>query len=673
MSNYLNIAIDLGTESVKAVYAFKKNDELEYGFIEDKNSLGTPFTSLALYSGAPQNKWIFGAEINHHDEYANIVRVKEMLYLLSSQNVGDSNYYYDYKEYPIFLFPKRADQPDIKNGMEALVERGYTFRATSTPKEMLEQFFKALFAECISPVVYRLLSENPEIEGVKYISVYPDPKNISDEYVNELERLIAHGAGLRDTSMVSSISAPKAIAVGAYVEKLIEATTYDDDRSKTMIFDIGEKDINVAKVDVKHGASGGEREISVCVDSADAQKHDISMGGADIDKCLGEFAKEKSSQIRDLNSGLKDAVLGYTSYRQQYHLLREVKGAKKFLSYSDMDLDDYAYITVEGDVNTDIKITKNDFLEAVFEREGSAGKEMVEKIVQELKESNNEDVVNVLLVGGSAASYSLREYVESACIEAELDRISVSVVENEENQKSEYFAAIGAAVLEPEGISLKVVSAYTYGTWRKQAKRNGAPGEMCKVFTIWINRGDEISAENYTCECSASLGYADAVYKYPYRLNPKTIIPEGADEEWFEYVEPLIIGAEDEREDKRLFEQAKRNGLVVIGSVDFKFAVRDRHGNIIPIERLVDYYQPCITSHVDSYGNFRGRRFHNCIYFKQGMRVDETGAIKPFYENNVEKNARLNANLYVRDNSNSYYAKDFVIEGNIEAFKAETN
>ena len=675
--SYLNIAIDLGTESVKIVGAYKpkKGAVKKHFFTEDEDFHHVPFSSLALYLGAPQNKWVFGQEINKKEDYANIVRVKEMLYLLSSSVKEDKDYYENEKHFPIFIFPQKPDQPNIKDGMESLVDEGYTFVANTTPREMTREFFKAMFDSCINKQAQKILKDNPHLEGIKYISVYPDPKTIKKEYVKELENLIAYGAGLPEGSpLISSISAPQAVAIGAYTEQMIKATDYSNDNEKTLIFDIGEKDISIAKVDVKRLNDKGE--FSICVEGTDGHEQALAVGGADIDSVIGEYVHEKIKKEGAEKEG-NSVTQDYMSYRQQYRLLRFVKSAKKHLLHFD-----YAYVTVEKDVNYDIRLSKNEFESIVFLKDNSVGSKIIDYIITELKRQGNENVKTVLLVGGGAASYHLRDYAEEKCNEIGLSGIEFTAIDNTKNDISEYFSAIGAAMREPSDIQLKVVSAYAYGSWRYQAATSGkqfwsSRGENVipddKVFNVWLNRGDELTGEAATIECTDATSFKD----YMYKLNKRVDDTREEDEVYeFHYVNPFVIGCrighvsefsysdimEHQEINDRRYEKAKKQGLKLIGNqeadyIDVKFAVKNtRTGRI---EYLSDFS--------DTFGG-------NPFYFKQGIRLDNDGNVTMFYENAVEENREHNPNKTVRDSSgNVHKYEEIIIEHDFGVFKIETN
>ncbi len=675
--SYLNIAIDLGTESVKVVGAYKNaQGNVEKCFFADTDDFSNqPFSSLALYLGAPQHKWVFGQEINKREDYANIVRVKEMLYLLSSEAENDRSYYENEKHFPIFIFPPRPDQPSIKNGMGPLVDDGYTFLANTTPREMAREFFKALFDKCINKQAEKILRSNPHLAGVKYISVYPDPKIIKREYVLELERLIAHGANMEEGSpLITSISAPQAVAIGAYVEKMIKATEYSNDNDKTLIFDIGEKDISVAKVDVKKSVRGKKDEISICVEGTDGHEQALSIGGADIDSAIGEFAKNKTIEQNSNGEGA-GIIQDYMSYRQQYRLLRYVKSAKKHLLHFD-----YGYVTVEKGLNYDVKITKDDFDNIIFGKESSVGEKIVDYIVTELTRFGNDNVKTVLLVGGGAASYHLCDYVEKKCKEKGLTDVKISVTDNSKNDISEYFSAIGAAMLEPSGLALKVVSAYAYGSYTYQTSRDpircyksyGGEVELeDKVFAVWLNRGDELTGKASSIESTFSTSYHDYIYKISKRLDTTVETLESGE---VRYVNPLKIGCrvpergasyDIEQKNKTYnderFERAKREGLKLIGNKDADY-ISVRFAVYNPTKRQIEYLD-------DLYGNGSTPQL---IHFEQGIRIDNDGNVTLFYENCKEKN-RLNSNKITDSSGNRHSYEEIIIKHDFGSFKIETN
>ncbi|MBQ7761596.1 MAG: hypothetical protein IJ400_06030 [Clostridia bacterium] len=688
--SYLHIAIDLGTESVKIVGAYKdEKGKVKRCLLTDENgSQNQPFSSLALYLGPPHYKWLFGQDINKNNDYANIVRVKEMLYLLSSEAEDDRNYYENNNKFPIFIFPPNPSQPSIKNGMKPLVEENYTFDANTTPKKMVHEFFKVLFERCIKKQSAKILEENPHLSGIKYISVYPDPKTIKKEYIKELEGLIAYGAGIgQGSSLVTSISAPQAVAVGAYTENMIEATDFSNDNDKTLIFDIGEKDISVAKVDVKKSVTGKKGEISICVEGADGHEQALTIGGADIDSVIGEYITNETKR-QDSDEDKNTVTQDYMSYRQQYRLQRFVKSAKKHLLHFE-----YAYVTVEKDVNYNIKLTKDEFEKIIFKREESVGKKIIDYIITELKRQGNENVRTILLVGGGAASYHLCDYVDEACKANDISNVSVSAIDNSKNDISEYFSAIGAAMLEPSGLALKVVSAYAYGSYRYQESRYPAmltanTGHQVKlddkVFTIWLNRGDSIKDKASTIESALKTEYKDYMFKLNRRLDTEEEKRGIGDHKYDCYVNPFVIGYRippDDRDFKilsayeknRLVEKVKKldaekldeafaKGLKLIGNKDaeciiVKFAVYN------PTMKRIEYLE-----------GLCGKELPHVIFFEQGIKIDSDGNVTLFYENCKEENRKTKAKI--KDSSGNEHGYDEIIidyDFELKSFKLETN
>ncbi|MBQ4585331.1 MAG: hypothetical protein IJA82_03905 [Clostridia bacterium] len=681
-NSYLNVAIDLGTESVKIVCAYKTKDgKVKRLFLTDQDDPNNqPFSSLALYQGPPQSKWVFGQDINKKDDYANIIRVKEMLYLLASKNEADKDYYENKRKFPIFIFPPRPDQPSIKNGMSQLDEDGYTFEAVTTPQEMAREFFKALFEKCIKNQTKKILSSNPHLEGIKYISIFPDPK-MKEDYKNELVDLIAYGAGIDDifdkkSLPIVSMSTPQAIAIGAYVEKMIKANDYSNDDNKTLIFDIGERNISVAKVDVKNSVSGKQGEISICVDGVDENESECAIGGTDIDVAIGEYVKRKTEE--NLPKGEKSSIVqDYMSYRQQYRLLRHVKSAKKGFLYFDQ-----AYVLVEKSINYEIPVTKDEFVDIIFNNGNAVGEKIANYIISVLERQGNENVKNVLLVGGGAASYHLRDYIEEKCSSEEnagrLGHVVISATDNDEDKLSEYFSAIGAAMLEPSGLLLKVVSAYTYGTSRIQYVPVGGTYKEERVFTIWINRGDEISSFDPTPECVSKAKFSDSVFRYPYRLNRDVYYAEEDERnhnyEAFIYREPLVLGNPESKE----FKRAQEKGVVTIGTAKIKLAIM-LDGKKVPFEEIYSKYpdQPYIRSYIE---NINGVNYEylglnkRSVFFKQGARISSNGRVTPYYEIDVDRTKKMNnGEFYVNIGKQKYGVEYFTFDGKLDPFTPETN
>ena len=130
----LVISLDLGTDSIKAAFAYMKRGDLSYGKLEALPPENTPFASLAYYD-EEVDTWIFGKRKNIRN-FKNIVKITDLLSLLS--NAKDSDFYYKEKYFPKFYFPHIDTE---KSSFEDLIKNNKTFMGNKTPQEVCEMFF----------------------------------------------------------------------------------------------------------------------------------------------------------------------------------------------------------------------------------------------------------------------------------------------------------------------------------------------------------------------------------------------------------------------------------------------------------------------------------------------------------------------------------------------------
>lgn len=599
----LNIAIDLGCESVKVAYAFcGARGELKYGKLEAD---GEPYPATVSYS-RESGRWLIGTNIEGQEDfsYDTIVRIKDLISLLIPQKgaetvIDNSRHYETGKHFPKFFFPqKRKAEPNFANA----IRKDQTYEADLTQKELCEKFFEKLFSDLISPDVREILAANPEINKVRYVSVYPQKAN--KKYIAELERLIAHAAKSRD---VSSMSYPKAVAVGAYYDKILS-----NDVAAIMV-DIGERDISVTKVAVTRYGN----DVSVNIEGADGHNEPDEIGGEDFDEALAELIEEKAGTREVLGSGAGGGSDERGTYRQQYILMRNIKGMKSCFSMPKSDFDVIfgrgVPIQLELDVAVELSVTKDEYVRKLFESRDSVGEKIADYINRELRNPADDNVGTVLLTGGGASSYYLAEYLERHVRGKRNPEIKL--YDTGSGGSSAFAAAFGAAMLSPSGITLKLHSALTYGTW-VDGNMIGANGKKkyVKKFGVLLNKGDVIPEEGISpsilINTQRNVVEGDEFFSYPAKITS---------------TEELFVG--DPGSPVRA--EAIRRGLKVVSGGDGKAKIYFTRKN-----------QSGTETRFENFGD-RG-----AFYFREGFRIDPDGRAFPFVENAVKENREKNPLCY---------------------------
>ena len=117
MTNFvknLEVAIDLGSDTVKVAYAFGSKKSVEYGKLAPCDITGSVIVPAIAYYDEDTSTWLFGNEVykNVDKSFVTVVKIKSLLSLLLIRRdkrvtVSNKKYYYDKKSFPKFYFPNR--------------------------------------------------------------------------------------------------------------------------------------------------------------------------------------------------------------------------------------------------------------------------------------------------------------------------------------------------------------------------------------------------------------------------------------------------------------------------------------------------------------------------------------------------------------------------------------
>ena len=524
MSKTLQVAIDLGCETVKVSYAYVDNKgKVNHGKMEVTDH---PYPGMVSYCRETAS-WLIGEGIEQQEgfTYDTIIRIKDLISMLipTTNSHGDpvdnSEFYSKQKQFRRFYFPQKVKS---SSSMAKAVDQGQTFTSNYTPKELCRQFFVKLFSDCITGNVKKILKDNPHLDGVCFTSVYPAKANM--EYTDELNDLIKFAvgkSGLTCKVKYDKLSSPKAIAVGAYYNKLIS------DDSATLIVNIGERDTSVSKVYIFNE----DNKVSINIDGRAGHNLPTEIGGEDFDEALSDLIVEKINlrEVLGIGSGHKSEQ---GTYRQQYLLMREIKTVKECLSVSDVDYKKVfpsgVPIQVHRDVIIETNVTRDEFVGRMLKGSGSVGSELSDYLKLEFRRPTNKNVKTVLFTGGGAATHFLCEYLKND-IGAMAKNVKFKVAASGTGSNavdSTYAAAFGAAIMEPAGIVLYLRTAMTYGTWAKERLHPG-DASPTKVFSVIIDAGTIIPEEGYEKTILFSTGQSeiksDEILAYPEKLGGKKL------------------------------------------------------------------------------------------------------------------------------------------------------
>ena len=80
----LEVAIDLGSDTVKVAYAFGSKNDVEYGKLAPCEITGSVIVPAIAYFDEDSSTWLFGEEVykNVDKPFVSVVKIKSLLSLL---------------------------------------------------------------------------------------------------------------------------------------------------------------------------------------------------------------------------------------------------------------------------------------------------------------------------------------------------------------------------------------------------------------------------------------------------------------------------------------------------------------------------------------------------------------------------------------------------------------
>ena len=642
----LNICFDLGSDTLKVVYAYKDSAKnVHCGKLNSKAINQSAIPAAAFYD-EDDKKWIFGNEIDDssNESFITVVKIKFLFSLL--QQLGkdkkeiekeNSNFYFKGNDFPKFYFPNRNDLED-KNNFSERKEKNMTFEVEGyTPQMVCEEYFRYVKSIIDQKVEYIISSKELKVTGIDYSLVYPS--KVGDPFVDEYSRIIGKVFG-KPKTVISSI---KAVSMYAYHKKYFTAD------EPILFFDMCEGDISVAKAKVFTNA-----EFSgVVIDAADGHLLPKEIGGDDIDSAIVSYLENtihKRETIGSPSYGDEGHIVEKGLHSKQYLLMKNVKKAKMILSKETHKrnlFENGVPITIARDVIVQRILTKEELKECIGVTSNSGiAKEIVDYIIQELKLSVNYDVKKVIISGGLIETYGLFEYIEEQIHKTQgLKDIQVFTIETKAEddglfpirsfEDSTFAACLGGVMVNLMNYQLKMCLVLSYGSFLFLEGHG-------RYLNIFAEKGKVIGSEGeFLC---VSFNSANGEY-------------EIEDEEFYS----IDITEEQIRRRHKLglVDYAARGNkpVLLVGKANGTFAERDIRRKV---ERSLGL--KVVTggnsATIRYYYNNKMVKVYGAVNFQEGVIMDKNGFCTPHIRNNVEKNVGIIKIGYLRVGSNGLPVKD---------------
>jgi len=621
IADNLEVAIDLGSDTVKVAYAFKTKKSVEYGKLSPCDITGSVIVPAIAYFDEDASSWLFGEDVykNVDKSFVTVVKIKSLLSLLLRQRdkkvtVSNREYYYKKKRFPKFYFPNRRK---LAEDFAKAEELDMTFNGDRTPQKVCEEFFKYLIDETVLPAIQRLQEQNGIcFQDIHYSLVYPT--KAGKEYVEELENLVSLAS---HSKMKKVLSSTKALGLFAFHREVLKKG------ESIVIFDMGEEDISVAKFTLN--TSG-----SIIIDGVDGHNEPMEIGGNDFDYALRDYVESVISGRETVGAppvGEDGYIAEKGLHSTQFLMLNEIKKTKIALSLDD-DIYALAFergvpMSIQRDVLVQTSVTRDKFLTCTGMRDSDGvAKKISDYIIGELKRTLNSDVNKIMLSGGVTETYGLIDYLEKQLREA---RLSVDIVTFDNyrsdddtftilsNEDSTFAPAVGGAIVALMGYQLKTAVALSYGTWLYNKNINK------KILDVFLERGRVIPQNGAEYSCSTYVNYREA---WADRVKNEEIFSTTLGKKGDVIGEP---GSETRKKREKDIDLKVVSGGQNKGEI--LFYCKDK-------------------------GTLKRVEIQGLLYFQEGVKIDADGRATPFIRNDVAKNGRFNE-ISVRPYNSYGYAR----------------
>lgn len=494
----LHVCFDLGSDTLKIVYAYKKEDQslINFGKIMFDELINQSAIPATAYFDEDQNKWLFADQVEDGKvrSFVNTVKIKQLLSLVrrhKDKEVFKKNkeFYNEGHFFPKFYFPIPLKISDKENYQLRIDNKMVFEDVNHTPQQVCEDYFDYIYKMVMQKYNQLCSFKNIAFEGIDISLVYP-PKSGMD-YVNELKRIIKKS--FRQDVNVSMITT-KALSLYAKHKNLVKVD------EPFLVFDMGESNISVVKAKLTTNRFTGQ--IGIVVEGSDGHSNPIELGGNDLDDAILSFIEgqiKERETIGTASFGDENHIVESGVHSKQFMLVKNIKKAKMILSKEPGRRNifkDGVPISIHRDVRVNRILTKEQLLDiqGITSNSGVA-KKIKDYVINELNLPINRDVTKVFLAGGLIETYGLFEYiVERAKIESSLKNVSfttfvANTLENEtfpinSFEDSTFAAAIGCAFASLQNYSYETCLSLSYGTWYKLNNPNSryAGQKFLKLF-----------------------------------------------------------------------------------------------------------------------------------------------------------------------------------------------
>ena len=619
----LNLSLDLGSDSLKIVYAYRDaDDHTHFGKITASDSLvRVAFPAVAFFDDNT-DAWVYGDRVDrqYNTSFVKVVKIKDLLSLLMSER---NTPFYDDHHFPKFFFPRNANAFD---DYKRAIEEAKTFTQQQTPREVCEGFF--LYAKSIILERIRALEEEigTSFESDLNIALI-HPLKATKPYIAELSRLVTNTFGVEPNKVISSTK-----ALGTYAKRMNKVKENCD----LLVFDMGEEDISVSKMFV---GKGGE----LFVDGVEGHMDPLHIGGINIDYAIAEFVENDIRERDTVGTPPSASQQGGHIYEdalvsKQYLFMKGIKKAKVILS-REFDEDENVFrhgapIGIYYEIFVQRMLTHEQIAKCIGISEDSGlANQILGYILEELKKPLNAGLTSsielaqsnprrdfgyVVLSGGLSDTFALRSYIEEN-IKKEHPTIDVLTLEAEnsdggefailKNESAAYAAAIGGAFTALYDEQINTILSYSYGTWVD------VDGVRC--LDIFIDRGQLLESDNMF---TIKYGFSSRVEGE--RLYSTVVTKRDIERGTYR----------GEKLDVKISTQGKR--YLHIGK-DRGDPYRDSIQDLLKLQTVAGGDDACIRAYYmdDEISSICENKTSTATYIsvRQGISVDDNGKITPTY------------------------------------------
>lgn len=497
----VHVALDLGSDTLKIAYAYKRGSREYTGKIVHSGDTMTALPAVAFYD-SDNGRWHFCEEVPQQQgkSFLTVVKIKRLICLLldtkSSRN-SNANYYNNEYHFPKFYFSLSNDGADGKDDDDfaKLVKKQGTFVANGfTPKRVCEMYFSHV-ADIVNNRLTVLMKKKHKCEYNLHVSVVYPP-HIGNGYVKELERLVQYGFDIKHVSKVLSMT--KALSIYSVQRELLHVG------ESALIFNVGEEKTFVAKTQLLGDG--------ISIDGVEGHLPAIDLGGNDIDRAVAVYL-EKSMYDRETMGSPPAGTVGHIYERglstKLYLFLQEIKYAKIIFGMYDRNaalFKNGVPINASRDLYIRLRLTHDEFCKCIgIKKDGTAAaNSFVDKLCKhietELSNSINRNVSHVFISGGVVETFGLVDVIKARLknnphITVETFESDSSKPYNSGSDGFEIFAhedavyapAVGCAIAALNNISVKTVTSLAYGTDAYVASKG--------VFSLLLDKNQEIPEE----------------------------------------------------------------------------------------------------------------------------------------------------------------------------------